>query len=452
MFREGNCVSVLEAAFLGVVLLACPYRALAQHGGGHGGGGVGGGSGLSGGGRPTGVSVKDDLKDFHLALAEQATSQQTIEYNSMLKTTAAASAELQAFQEHLSKENNTSELASRATTVVQLIEKARTENKNFLEGFSSPQKSGLKDITKKLTKVDSELAQQAQELNQAGENAKASTSQIVGPTENLGHALASFQNLQLSLGEEMGIVVSGNDQDITFNLPPVKQSVNFRDQAVAITTSGVVTKNAAEGTQDTFTFKLTEDMSDLQQSITQILRAQLDTSNRCGEQIAIQTATLTTSPPTSRVVAQFHFERWTCSTMFGNETIHEMAEGNPTIDVKLTPTVGEDGTLRLVPEIERIEASGLVGELLRTGSLGDLMRDKIANSLLSGMRQGADFKVMLPAAAQGYTTLHHARFEGGSLGKLTVVLDGDIRVSDDKTPALTSELKERSSWQEAASR
>ena len=56
--------------------------------------------------------------------------------------------------------------------------------------------------------------------------------------------------------------------------------------------------------------------------------------------------------------------------------------------------------------------------------------------------------MMLPATAQGYATLRHAQFQGTGSGKLMAVLDGEIRVSDEKATALTSELRGRASSQE----
>ena len=82
---------------------------------------------------------------------------------------------------------------------------------------------------------------------------------------------------------------------------------------------------------------------------------------------------------------QLHFERWAC---FGRDTMNEMVEGNGTIEVKLTPAVGEDRALRLVPETGRVDAQGMVGDLLRSGSLGDTVRDAVAQSVLSAVRQG----------------------------------------------------------------
>jgi hypothetical protein len=152
------------------------------------------------------------------------------------------------------------------------------------------------------------------------------------------------------------------------------------------------------------------------------------------------------------VVAQLHYERWTCTAMFGRENMNEIVEGNGTIEVKMTPGVAEDGTLRLVAQIGRIDAEGLVGGLLRSGTLGEALRDKISESVLSTLRQGGDFKAALPAGARSYATLRKAQFQGTGLGRLIAVLDGEIRVSNENLTALTSALKERSSPDGAAAR
>jgi hypothetical protein len=432
---------------LGAALLAYPGGMLAQHGGGaSGGGGSGAGGGLSGpAGRATGVSEKDELRDFREVLAVQATSQQIIEYASMVKSAEAASAELRSLLVQLVKENGASELAGRGATLDQALERARTENKKFLDGLSERQKSGLKEITKKLIKADSDLEQQARAFDQTRADAKAASQQIAGSAQSLEHGLTSFRSQQADLGEEMSIGAANNGQDFVFNLPLVKNSVNFRNQPIAITTSGVVSKGVVDGGENTFKLELRADLSDLQQNIIEVLRSQLNRADRCGEQITIQNASLTPLVPASLVVVQLHFERWAC---FGRDTMNEMAEGNGTIEVKLTPAVGEDGTLRLVPEVGRIDAQGLVGELLRSGSLGETVRDTVTQSVLSAVQQGGDFKMTLPATAQGYATLRRAQFQGTGAGKLIAVLDGEIRVSNEKATALTSELRGRSPSQE----
>jgi len=446
MFRSGSRGSGIKTIVLAAALLAYPCVTLAQHGGGGGhiGGPTAGGGGLSGGNRASGIDTKDDLRDFHQIMAVQASREQRAAYAAMVKSTATASATLQGLVQQLGKENNSSELAGSDKTLADALETARTLNKKFIEAFSEPQKSGLKEITKRLNKADSELAQQAKAMDQEVE-ANARNALMVSSAQGLEHALTNFQRAQVDLGEEMSIEPSTNKQDFTFNLAPVKNSVNFANQPVVITTSGVVSRGETAAGQNTFAVEVVADMADLQDSITAVLRARLNKAERCGEQIAIQTAALTPQGPAGVVLTQLHFERWTCSTIFGRESMNEIAEGNGAIEVKLTPAVGEDGTLRLTAQIGRIDAEGLIGDLLRSGSLGEVLRDKIAESVLAIVRQGGDFKAALPAGARSYATLHRAQFQGTGSGKLLAVLDGEIRVSNENLDALTSELKQRSS-------
>ncbi len=445
MLRLANLISGFKMVVFAATLLSYPCSMAAQRGagGGHVGGGTAGGGGLSGVGKATGVDEKDELKDFHAALAMHATSQQIIEYAAMMKATEAAKAELKTFSEQLGKENGATELASRAAAVEQAIERARTENKKFVDGFSDPQKSSLKEITRRLIKADADLAQQAKALDLEGGNTKAVGQKavdqaIAASAQTLERALTNFQTQQADLGEEMSIRAGENGEDSAFNLPPVKNSVSFANQPVAITTSGAISRGAAEGGQSTFKFELTADLSDLQQNITEVLHSQVDNAERCGERIAIQSATLTPLDPATLAFVQLHFERWTCR---GRE-VNEIVEGGGTIEVKLTPSVGADGALRLTPEIGRVDAQGLIGELLRSGSLGEILRDKITESLLAAVRQGGDFKATLPAAARGNATLHRAQFQGTGLGKLLVVLEGEIRMSNEQVISFTTELKE----------
>ncbi len=443
MFRRGSRISSLKAIVLGAALLVSPCGVLAQRGAGHAGGGAPGGEGLNGTGKATGVDVKDDLKDFHATLAVQATSQQIVEYAAMIKHTEAANAELKSFLDEFGK-SSVSELASRSATLEQSIEAARAENKKFLDGFSDAQKSGLREVTKRLTKVDADLAQQARALELEVRGAKAIGQPIATSAQSLEHVLTNFQTQQIGLGEEMSIGAAKNSQDSVFDLPPVKSLVNLANEPIAITTSGVMAKGAGEGGTNTFKLELTADLSDLQQNITEVLGAELNQAERCGESIAIRSATLTPLERASLVMVQLHFERWTC---LGREA-NEMVEGNGAIEVKLTPLVGADGVLRLTPETGRVDAPGVIAELLRSGSLGDLVRDKITESVLSAIRQGGDFNATLPAAARGNATLHGAQFQGTGSGKLLVVLDGEIRMSNEQVTSLSSELKKRSSTPE----
>jgi len=428
-------------------MLAVPSAALAQRGagGGHTGGGVETGESLSSIGKATGVDVKDDLKDFHEMLAVQATSQQIIAYAAMLNRTAAAGAESKALLDELARQNSAPELASRVSTLDQTIEAARTENKKFVDGFSDRQKSGLKEITRRLLKADTDLAQQARELDERARDPRAPGTQTASWAQTLDQALANFQTAQRDLGQEMSIAANSGEQS-AFATPPVKNSIDFANQPIAIITSGMISKGIAESGHNLFKLELTADMSDLQQNFIAVLHKQLDRADRCGEQIAIQNAILTPEEPASLVVVQLHFERWGC---FGGQP-NEMLEGNATVEMKLSLAVAADGTLEVAPKMGRVDAEGSLADLLRTGSLGEMLSDKVSKAVLSAVRRGGDFKAILPPSAQGSVTLHRAEFEGNGAGKLTVVLDGEIRVSNEDAIALTSELKGRSASRQAA--
>jgi hypothetical protein len=421
-------------------LFGQPGAVLAQRGGGGGfvGGDTAGGGGLSGkNGIATGLDTKDDLKGFHDALAVQADSQQTAQYNLMMKLTDAANTELQTFLQETARTNNAAELTTAGKIVSQAIQNARNANNKFLEALSNSQKAGLKDTIRKVEKAESELAQQSRVLDAQVTIPKTTREEIVGSSQLLGRALESFRHEQAGLGEEMSIG-AGSGQDVVFTIPPVKSSIRFQDQPVTITTSGTVSRDPLATDQNSFHLQLSADMSDLQQNLTEVLRAELNKSDPCGEQINVREAVFTASPPASVVAVELHYERWTC---FGRGIANEMAEGNGTIEVMLTPETAADGTPRLLPKIARVDAQGLVADLLRSGSLGESVRDKVADAILSSMRQGFEYKTLLPPSAQGFVTVQRAQFEGTGSGRLSVVVSGDIRVSSDKLTSLVSELK-----------
>ena len=435
------------------LLLISPGRMLAQHGGGGGHGmptGAGGGAG-----RPAGVSEKDDLKDFHQAMAVQATVEQRAAFATVARDAQAATDRLRTFRELLQKVPAPSPLSDRATTLDRAIEKARASDKNFLASFSSKQKSGLKDITKKLAKADSDLDKQVKTLDQIVQTPKPESEQIANSAASLDKALASFQSEQLALGREMSILLPSDGQDLAFNLPKVASSINIAGQPISIPASGAVSRTSAENGHNLFSLKLTADLSDVQHNITGILRSALTRSPRCGERIKIQQATLTPLAPAILVVASLHFERWVCPPGLtqerpGQASPMEVAAGEGTIEVKLTPSVEQNAGLGLVSEITRADADGFLRDLLRSGDLGDTLREQIAASLLSAMQKGTDTKATLPPAAQESATIQKAQFQDAGAGQLSLVLDGQLQLSDEQTQQFAAQLKQRLSAQGAS--
>ena len=108
-------------------------------------------------------------------------------------------------------------------------------------------------------------------------------------------------------------ITLANGQDVAFTLPAVNHPVKIADRTIGVEVSGSLQQIAAQAGQRTFTLGLTADLTDLQQNITDVLRAQLNALEGCGQRVAIQRAMLTPSAPAGLLVVQLHFERWTCA-------------------------------------------------------------------------------------------------------------------------------------------
>jgi 5'-deoxynucleotidase YfbR-like HD superfamily hydrolase len=74
-----------------------------------------------------------------------------------------------------------------------------------VKSFTKSQKAGLKELTKKLEKADSEVAKLWKDLERQLGGAKANSEAIAGAADKLEKALEEFQNQQIGLGKEMGI-------------------------------------------------------------------------------------------------------------------------------------------------------------------------------------------------------------------------------------------------------
>lgn len=432
MFHRGISVFFARPVILGSLLLACTLGAVAQrHGGGEGVGTLTGSAG-----RPDGVDQKDSLRDFHQALALQATSQQVAEFQTLVKNTESAQAALRSLQQQLEKGSGdglTTDVLNRE------IESAKSGSKKFEEGFSPEQKSGLKEVCKRLEKSGSDVEQEQKRLDQSLE-VKAAGSELSARAASLEKVLTDFYNQQLALGREMSITLA-NGQDVAFTLPTVKSTVNIGKRTVAVTVFGTLSQTAVQGGQRTFTLTLVDDLSDLEQNITELLRAELDSSQSCGQRVAIRQATLAPETPASLLVIKLHYERWSCSGAFGQQSTTELAEGDGSMEIKLTAAV-ENGALKIVAAPGRVDATGMMGEALRSGSLGEVLREQAAQVVLSGANAGSNFKITLPLAVQNSAIMQSAKFQGSGVGSLSVVLGGQVAISNEQADQLASQLNQ----------
>ncbi len=466
-FACRRSVPATALSLAAIAFLISPTRMLAQHGGGR--------SQPGANSKPvicvhdcvephSGLGDDDD-RNLERLMAVQATPEQTTSFNRLLKDVQAARDRLQSFLK-LPQAPGSSASSGSAATLDQSVENLRTASQNLLASFSSVQKSGLKDVTRKVESADSDLDKLRTAFTRILQTAKADSAPVAASAANLDSALASFQNQQLALGREMSIVLPSDGQDFAFILPGAKTTIDLAGQSISIPVSGATARTSAADGQDQFSLRVVADFSDLQQNITGIVRSLLTRSPRCGERLEIQHASLHPLDPASLVVVRLHFERWICP---GGSPM-ELASGEATVEVKLTPSIEQNkidqGTadqsktastsiepntsLHLASEFGRIDADGLLRESLLSGSLGDTVREQAAAALYPAMLKAANLKAALPPAAQGSGTIRKAQFQDAGAGQLRLVLEGQLQLSDEQTKQFVAQLKQPLSAQETS--
>jgi hypothetical protein len=440
MLRPRIFVAVVVNAAL---LLLSPAAHAQRHGGGAP---STGGGGLEAYSRPDGVSEKDKLKDFHDAMALQATPQQAAAFQSALKSTEAAKAEMQGLLRALGNAD-AADSARSASALDQALTAARSANNDFQDAFSPAQKSGLRDPLKRFAKADSDLDQEQKRLDQSLA-AKSAAAEVSANAGRLDRVLTDFHEQQLALGRRMSIVLS-SAQDVTFMLTQVKSPVRFGGQTISVPTSGRLLQVSAQNGRRSFRLELMSSLLDLQQNIAEIARAELNHGDRCGERVEVRNASLSPADVTGVLSVRLHYERWMCSRGAGQSISSELAEGDGVVEIKLTAAFDKQA-LKVSAEFGRIDASGMMADALRNGSLGDDLRDRAAQMLLSSARAGTDLKTVLPPALQG-ANIQSAKFVDADVGALTVVLNGHVDLSDEQVSALASQLNQALSAQAAAS-
>jgi hypothetical protein len=224
-------------------------------------------------------------------------------------------------------------------------------------------------------------------------------------------------------------------EDPAFRIPPVKSSFTVENQSIEISASGLASRIGP----DLFQLKLDADLGSLQENITALLRPQVDRSNRCGERISLERATLAPMAPSSLLTAYVHYEKWACAKAFGKEVAKRLVGGNGVIPVKLTPAVDQN-TVRLNPEVGEIQADGSLGEMLRSGSFGADLRDKISEKLVSTIQKSTNLGTTLPPGLESVATLRSVRFAGNE-GRLSLAIQGELRIQTEKIRALLDQMK-----------
>jgi NADH dehydrogenase/NADH:ubiquinone oxidoreductase subunit G len=192
-------VSRLAVLAIGTFLLLSAPSLLAQHGG-HGGG--------SRGGAPRAGAADTSeagLTDFNRALAVQATSDQMSHFQELTRNTENARKLAQDLSGLDAKADSGTDFSRRTAALKDAVEEAQGGDQDFVKSFTKSQKAGLKELTKKLEKADSEVTKQWKDLERQLGAAKAWSEGTAGAADKLEKALEEFQSQQIELGKEMGI-------------------------------------------------------------------------------------------------------------------------------------------------------------------------------------------------------------------------------------------------------
>jgi hypothetical protein len=189
----------LHKLALPAILLFCTYGALGQHAG-HGGGrrGAPGSAGSAG-------TSDSGLQDFNHALAVQATPDQASQFQSLAKSTEAARKQAQDLLRLAAKADDAAEFSQHVAALKDAVQDVQGGNRSFVRGFSKSQKSGLKELMKKLDKADSEITKQRKAFDQRLGLPQSDDEGVASLADKMEKALAELQAQQLSLGKEMGI-------------------------------------------------------------------------------------------------------------------------------------------------------------------------------------------------------------------------------------------------------
>jgi hypothetical protein len=211
--------------------------------------------------------------------------------------------------------------------------------------------------------------------------------------------------------------------DPALKIPPVKTSIVIEGQAIGIAVWGTVS-GAPSGI---FRLAMTADLGNLQENLTAVLAARLNRSDRCGERISLERAALAPAEPSGVLTAYMHYERFACAKAFGKEVVKRIAGGDAVVEAVLTPSVGENG-IALAAEVRKIDAGGSLGELLRSGSFGDSLRERVAAGIESALRKSASLKSIVPAEMESAASIQSARFADGGAGRLWLAMSGEVRL------------------------
>ncbi len=155
--------------------------------------------------------------------------------------------------------------------------------------------------------------------------------------------------------------------------------------------------------------------------------------------MSLEKAAIAPSAPSGLLTANVNFERYGCVKAFGKEVTKRLAGGHGVIEVNLTPSV-EENDIAIAAEVRKVDADGSLGQVLRSGSVGDSIREKIADSVESSLQKSVNLKSTLPPALEKAISIDTVQFADGGSGRLWLTIAGEVRLSAEQLRGIAKEL------------
>jgi hypothetical protein len=240
--------------------------------------------------------------------------------------------------------------------------------------------------------------------------------------------------------------------DFTFEIPPVPVGVDIGAQHLAISVSGKVSASpGAPGPgEQTFPLTLRADLGGLQSHLTPLVQQELNRSEKCGDRVSIQSATLAPAPALAAGAAdlavQLHYERWACVAAEG-DAARKLLASDATVHVIVSPVLeksaGKQHGVKIDAAIGGIEADGPLGEMLRSGAVGSTVRDKMSEALLKVLQRSTDLDGVLKPETRRFVAIQKIAFVDAGFGRLALDMTGRLQVPGESVSAVLEQFGNR---------
>lgn len=160
---------------------------------------------------PLEVPNPDDYKDFRRAIELEATPDQAIRFQKLIRSILSSRKYALDFLQ-MGGNATKVDLFHGAHPLTDAVEEAQAQHEQFVNSFSDVQKSGLKELAKRIGKINAELTKQDMALGQQLDRSNPDAKQMVGIVEKLDKVLRDYETQYRVVGARMGLPGEGSLQ------------------------------------------------------------------------------------------------------------------------------------------------------------------------------------------------------------------------------------------------